>query len=142
MVERWPGAAPNAQTNTPVTLILAAGLEDGEKAYIALHTPHGALRAGKVVIATNAYTAGLLPVFTDAIVPYKGMASHMVPAQPVHPHLFHTYNIEYGPSKGVDYRNPRPNGSVVVGGGRWMFAEDPESWYGYFNDHTPFSPQV
>jgi len=97
------------------------------------------LKAKKVVFATNAYTAGILPQYTDTIVPYKGTAVHITPKSPVSPHLVNTYNIHYpipNVIETVDYLNPRPDGSIVVGGGKWSYANDRSRWYNVWDDST------
>lgn len=137
MVDRYP-ATLNVQTNTPVLGISQEGV-DGES---TLHTSRGSIKTRKLVLATNAYTAGLLAGFEHVIVPVKGMASHHVPKTPVHPHLNHTYNIHFAPTDlgptGVDYLNPRPDGGIVVGGGSWLFRSDVSSWRHNFDDSTRF----
>ncbi|KAK5133604.1 hypothetical protein LTR08_007552 [Meristemomyces frigidus] len=127
-------AVVNLQTNTPVTQIT-----QDEAGRSIIHTSRGTLRARKVVFATNGYTAGLCPQYAGKIVPVKATASHISPAHGtvVSPHLSHTYNISYplGPGH-VDYLNPRPDGGIVVGGGKWIFAHDRSLWYGNWDDST------
>lgn len=121
----------NLQTRTPVTNVRESGNHS------ILETSRGMLKASKVVFATNAYTAGLCDTYLDKIVPYKGTAVHISPATPVSPHLSHTYNINYAPKGlGVDYLNPRPDGGVVVGGGKWTYAADHASWDNVWDDST------
>jgi glycine/D-amino acid oxidase-like deaminating enzyme len=134
MLVRWPDRL-NVQMHTPV-LSLADNAEGN-----VLETTRGRVRADKVVLATNAWTAGLLPQFKEAIIPIRGMASHHSPAVPIHPHLANTYNIVYA-GKGADYLNPRPDGGIVVGGGAWMFSSDRSAWYNNFDDSYPFSEKV
>jgi glycine/D-amino acid oxidase-like deaminating enzyme len=138
MLERYPEQL-NVQTNTPVTYLSTT--DDGAN---ILTTPRGVLRAEKVVLATNAWTAGLLTHFRDAITPVKGMACNIKPSYPIHPHLNNTYNIHYAPAeeKGVDYLNPRPDGSLVVGGGSWYFRSQPLLWNGNFDDSVRFPGEV
>ncbi|KAI0201153.1 FAD dependent oxidoreductase [Astrocystis sublimbata] len=140
-LERNPGL--NLQTETPVVEVeyVAQG-SDGSPETI-IHTPRGSVRAKKVVFATNAYTAGLLPQYEGVITPYKGTASHLAPSPtkgPVFPHLSYTYNLEFGLNdrETVDYLNPRPDGGIVVGGGKWLFEKDREAWYGNIDDSTTF----
>jgi glycine/D-amino acid oxidase-like deaminating enzyme len=135
LIDRYPSSI-NVQTNTPVTRLTV----DTEGRSI-LETENGILRAEKVVLATNAYTAGLVPSFKETIVPYKGMNSHHVPekGKEVHPHLNQTYNIHFarderGVETGVDYLNPRPDGGIVVGGGKWFYEHDKSSWHNNFDD--------
>ncbi|KAK7968914.1 hypothetical protein PG988_007987 [Apiospora saccharicola] len=136
----------NLQTETPVLSIEA--LDDG-KAGTIIHTDRGSVRAKKVVFATNAYTAGLLPQYQGVINPYRGTASHLAPpkgADPVFPHLSHTYNIEYGlqypATTTVDYLNPRPDSGIVVGGGRWLYQEPQELWQNNIDDSKLVEPVI
>ena len=50
----------NLQTHTPVSAVSSTPDSEG---YAAVKTERGILRAKKVVYATNAYTAALLPDF-------------------------------------------------------------------------------
>jgi len=136
MVERYPAPTLNAQTNTPVTSVVVV---DGLN---VLTTPRGVLKAKKVVFATNAYTAGLLPQFKDVIVPVRGTASHITPSHPIHPHLSTTYNLNHGPEKSVDYLNPRPDSSIVVGGAGHLFRSNRALWFDNFDDSTHLPPVV
>lgn len=136
MVKRWPQRL-NVQMNTPITSLTISSSGTN-----FLATDRGTISATNTVLAINAYTAGLLPSFKSAIVPVRGMASHHTPAQPVHPHLNNTYNINFGPSRGTDYLNPRPNGSIVVGGGAWLFSSDSRSWHNNWDDAHLFPSHV
>ena len=136
LVSRY-GEKINIQTMTPVTStsVLADGIN-------AITTQRGVLKAKKLIFATNAYTAGLLPQYKDVIVPVRGMATHIVPKAPVHPHLSHTYNITFKSGQSADYLNPRPDGSIVVGGGGSAFKSDRSTWYDNFDDSTRFNSEV
>lgn len=127
----------NLQTLTSVTAVTSAN--DGSN---LIHTARGTIKSPKVVFASNAYTAGLLPQFHNAIIPIRGMACHISPEKPVHPHLSSTYNIDFGPEIGVDYLNPRPDGGIVVGGGKWKFSDDRSSWFDNYDDSHLFSEEV
>ncbi|KAF1844645.1 FAD dependent oxidoreductase [Cucurbitaria berberidis CBS 394.84] len=148
LVERYPDSV-NVQTNTAVQKVEPEeGGSSNDGGVNLLTTSRGVLRAKKVVFATNAYTAGLLPLFKEVIVPIKGMASHHhVPSgKQVHPHLNQTYNIHFAPDSqgatGVDYLNPRPDGGIVVGGGNWLYKTDRAVWYDNFDDSKRFSERV
>jgi glycine/D-amino acid oxidase-like deaminating enzyme len=134
VLERFGEEVVNVQMNTPVTSIAYL---DGSN---VLTTPRGGLRAGKVVLATNAYTTGLLSSFRETITPVRGMASHHTPERPVHPHLNNTYNIHFAP--GTDYLNPRPDGGIVVGGGGWLFRHDEKLWKDNWDDSTHMPERV
>ncbi|KAI1174690.1 FAD dependent oxidoreductase [Nemania sp. FL0916] len=140
-MERNP--ALNLQTETPVLGVeyIQEG-EDGSPETL-VHTARGTVRAKKVVFATNAYTVGLLPQYKGVITPVKGTAAHLAPDAlkgPVFPHLGHTYNLEFGINdrETVDYLNPRPDGGIVVGGGKWLFEKDRHLWHNVVDDSTTF----
>lgn len=133
MHQRWGGnGALNVQMGTAVTAL--SSIPSSSSTNHHLSTPRGTLTVPSLILATNAYTAGLLPTFKDRILPVRGMASHHVPTRRIHPHLTNTYNINTGPATGVDYLNQRPDGSIVVGGGSWLFAPDTPSWKGNWDD--------
>ncbi|KAK5170169.1 uncharacterized protein LTR77_004754 [Saxophila tyrrhenica] len=139
LVER---KAVNLQTNTPVTSVDSTSPRHPSASII--HTPRGTLKAKKLIFATNAYTAGICPSYHETITPVRGTASHLVPSNLISPHLSHTYNINYArPSptskSRVDYLNPRPDGSIVVGGGNWTYSNSLSKWYDNFDDSTQLS---
>lgn len=137
LVERFGTEELNVQMNTAVLSVSADNV---------LTTPRGQVNAGKVVFATNAWTAGLIPSFIDAITPIRGMASHHKPKEPVHPRLNNTYNIHFADAQNqptnTDYLNPRPDGGIVVGGGGSFFRNDRASWWNNADDSVRFSPEV
>jgi glycine/D-amino acid oxidase-like deaminating enzyme len=138
LLQRFDDDVVNVQMDTPVTHVSTDNV---------LTTPRGTIRAGKVVFATNAWTAGLLGEFAGTITPVRGMASHHLPPRKIEQHLDHTYNIFFaktpsGHSTGVDYLNPRPDGGIVVGGGAWHFRQDRASWWNNFDDSTHFRDNV
>jgi glycine/D-amino acid oxidase-like deaminating enzyme len=138
LVKRFDERVLNVQMDTLVSHISDENV---------LTTPRGCVKAGKIVFATNAWTAGLVQGFEGAITPMKGMASHHVAEKKVHPHLNNTYNIFFGKTvqgaaTGVDYLNPRPDGGIVVGGGGWHFKSDRKSWWDNFDDSVHFERHV
>lgn len=131
----------NVQTGTAVV-----GVEKEGEGWL-VRTERGTVRARKVVFATNAYTAGLLHEYRGVITPFKGTCAHLTTLdgrKPAQPRLSHTYNIEYGRQKleTVDYLNPRPDGSIVVGGGKWLYEEQRELWYNTVDDSTLIEPVI
>lgn len=112
-----------------------------------LVTSRGICTAKKVVFATNGYSAGILPQFHNVIVPVRGQAAHLVPNWGPH-HGFHpvtTYNLFYDGTS-VDYLNPRPDGTVVLGGGGRNFRKGSDdrnsSWWDTVDDSRLISPAV
>lgn len=120
----------NLQTNTPVYEVS----QDEKSQSQVVSTPRGSIKARKVVFATNGYTAGISPTYLNTIVPTVASASHLVPENPVSPHLSQTYNLHYGAATGTDYLNPRPDGGIVVGGAKWTYEADRSRWYNVCDD--------
>lgn len=126
----------NLQTNTAVTAIETHGDDGG----YTVNTSRGQVKTPTVIFATNGYTAGLLPQYRNIITPTKATASHItVPPGQHAPYLSNTYNLRYAPNR-VDYLNPRPDGSIVVGGGKWTYEKDRELWYDVHDDSTLIEP--
>lgn len=122
-------------TWTPVINVEYGDMADS----VLLHTARGAVKAKKVIFATNAYTGGVCKQYAGNITPVKGTACHITPNIPFSPHLSHTYNINYthqDPAQCVDYLNPRPDGGIVVGGAKWMFVRGRDQWYDNWDDST------
>ncbi|KIY52296.1 FAD dependent oxidoreductase [Fistulina hepatica ATCC 64428] len=108
----------NLQTNTPVRSVVPAA--EGTAGYV-LKTDRSDLRASKVVFATNAFTATLLPQFLGRIAPFRGQCSAVIPTKPFAGAnmLTHTYSHRYGINN-FDYMIQRPtDGIIIIGGGRW-----------------------
>ncbi|KAF9776843.1 hypothetical protein IL306_004906 [Fusarium sp. DS 682] len=118
----------NLQTNTPVTNIPAS--PDAEGSW-SVTTSRGIIRAKKVIMATNAYTAALLPEYKEKIIPYRAICSRIV--APNLPMLADSYAIRFSPTD-FDYLIPRPDGSIIVGGARSAYFRHTEDWYGSVDD--------
>ncbi|KAL3465255.1 FAD dependent oxidoreductase [Aspergillus heterothallicus] len=129
----------NLQTNTPVTAIETKKTSKSEEHY-SIKTPRGAIETPTVILATNGYTAGLLSQYHNVITPAKASASHIaVPPDHYAPYLSNTYNIRYASDR-VDYLNPRPDGGIVVGGGKETYRDRRELWYDVYDDSTLVEP--
>lgn len=121
----------NLQANTPVASISPTPDADGRW---TVQTPRGSIKAGKVVVATNGYTAQVLPQYEDRIVPIRGICSRITsPRGPNTPHLVNTYGIRFDSSNN-DYLIPRADGSIVVGGARQMFWHKRDTWFDNVRD--------
>ncbi|KAL4909342.1 hypothetical protein BDW74DRAFT_146409 [Aspergillus multicolor] len=145
LLERTLSKSPgniNLQTNTPVTAIQTHDSPKGDNKIYTVKTDRGSIKTPKVILATNGYTAGLLPQYRAIITPAKATASHIaVPegkASPA-PSLANTYNIRYAPNR-VDYLNPRPDGSIVVGGGQWTYRDNRALFWNTYDDSTLIEP--
>ncbi|KAK2690714.1 hypothetical protein QWA68_010471 [Fusarium oxysporum] len=118
----------NLQTNTPVTSVSASPEADGSW---SVTTSRGVIKARKIIMATNAYTAALLPEYHEKIIPYRAICSRIIAPNP--PLLSDSYAIRFSPTD-FDYLIPRPDGSIIVGGARSAYFTHTEDWYGSVND--------
>ena len=128
----------NLQTNTPVTHI---SLDTDDKDYYTVTTPRGSIRAYKIVYASNAYTAGIVPQYTDVIVPCRAICSRIKApegSKPL-PHLSNTFCIHQGPGF-YDYLTPSLDGSIILGGARSAYVWNRKSWQGVSDDNTLIEP--
>jgi glycine/D-amino acid oxidase-like deaminating enzyme len=127
----------NLQTHTPVSSVSTTPNSEG---WWIVTTSRGAIKAKKVVFASNAYTAGIAPQFSNKIVPVRGICSRITtPSNKPAPHLSTTMSIRYGVGQ-YDYLIPRTDGSIVVGGAKQRFWEDPTHWYGVTDDSKLIEP--
>ncbi|KAK6858319.1 hypothetical protein PG995_006018 [Apiospora arundinis] len=95
----------NLQTNTPATSLEKIDGSDGDSWRV--NTPRGTITAQKVILATNGYTAHLLPQFQGIIVPLRGHVTAQRPGQNMPTNgLPGTYSFVHGDA--YDYMIPRP----------------------------------
>ncbi|KAI1910437.1 hypothetical protein LOZ12_004657 [Ophidiomyces ophidiicola] len=105
----------NLQTNTLVTRL--SRQDDG---WVA-ETSRGTIRAPKIIMATNGYTAAIYPKLQGVIMPLRGqMTAHRPGTNMPKDGLKTTYSFVY--KGGFDFMIPRPQGSkhagdIVIGGG-------------------------
>ncbi|KAL5337060.1 FAD dependent oxidoreductase-domain-containing protein [Aspergillus crustosus] len=102
-------------THTPVTSVTRQPSGD-----LLITTSRGTTMARKVVYANNAYISGLLPQYSQAIVPCKGLCTH----------------ISVPEDETLSYLVPRPDGGIVVGGANSMYRPYLEQWYNNIDDST------
>ncbi|KAH7025170.1 FAD dependent oxidoreductase [Microdochium trichocladiopsis] len=147
----------NLQTHTPVAAVSGEPLSDGR--WLVTTADRGAIKAKKVLFATNGYTAGLAPQFKDRIVPVRGICGRIIvpsgspssqePAQDgtvtqntkQAPFLPMTYGLRYGPGL-YDYLIPRNDGSIIVGGTKQTWWHEKEHWYNVVDDSTLIEPAL
>ncbi|KAJ7057680.1 FAD dependent oxidoreductase-domain-containing protein [Mycena amicta] len=98
----------NVQTQTPVRRVVPEGGK------WKVETDRGTVESVKVVFATNAFTATLLPEFAGHIWPFKGQCSAVIPPKSYSGEnaLKSTYGLNYG-----DYLIQRPKDGVIIFGG-------------------------
>lgn len=131
LLERCIDMGVNLQTHTPVTMIS----READTGLSILRTPRGVTRAKKVIFASNAYVANLLPQFWDVIVPVKGTACHITSHSDGMPVLTNTYNMHPTPGN-REYMIPQPDGAVVLGGGQRLYRDKKSLWFNTVDDST------
>ena len=133
----------NLQTESPVLNVESRGSEGSEGWTVS--TSRGPITADKVVLATNGYSARLVPSLQGIIVPLRG---HMTAQRPgsrlPKPSLPNTYSFIY--SDGYEYMVPRPStspfpGDIMIGGGSTKAAYSGISEFGTTDD-TVTDPAV
>ncbi|KAF6843724.1 FAD dependent oxidoreductase superfamily protein [Colletotrichum musicola] len=137
LLERAVAKGVQLHTNTPVTHVS----ETQEDGFWTVTTPRGAIKAKKILFASNAYTSAILPQYKDRIIPARGICSRVaVPEGTRAPHLPSTYSIRHGPGL-YDYQITRPDGSIIVGGGRSeFFPKHLDEWYNVWDDSKLIAP--
>jgi len=131
------GKGLNLQTNTYVTSVSQHRSKDG---FFEIETPRGSMRARKILFATNGYTGAISPEYANVIVPWKGICSRtVVSSDGLAPNLSNTYNL-HNPSGNPEYMNSRPDGSIIVGGGKDTFERDYDLYWNNHDDSTLIEP--
>lgn len=123
------------------TQTAAEGLRrDEETGLWTVRTGRGEVKARNVVLATNGYTAHLLPEMQGLIVPLRGQISAQRPGRKLaEMPLRTTYSFIY--EKGYEYMISRPpgttdDGTIVIGGGLGTLPQDGASEFGETDDGT------
>ncbi|KAK4151523.1 FAD dependent oxidoreductase [Chaetomidium leptoderma] len=131
------GKGLNLQTGTPVGGLNKEKEEEG--GLWAVETPRGTVRAKRVVLATNGYTAAVWPPFQGVVVPLRGQVTAQRPGKgmPLGGCLPTTYSFIY--EKGYEYMVPRAEGSrfagdIVMGGGLVRAPDDGLMEFGTTDD--------
>ncbi|KAK7968613.1 hypothetical protein PG988_007686 [Apiospora saccharicola] len=143
MLETCVAHGVNLQTMTPVTSAQPCNEGQGWKITTA---SRGSMTATVVVHATNGYSSGLLPELRDRIVPVRGICARLKPkcsdsegGTPPLPKISDSYMMRFNDFE-YDYLIPRPDGSIVVGGGRRDYFENLDSWFNVHDDSTLIEP--
>ncbi|KAK8038305.1 Gamma-glutamylputrescine oxidoreductase [Apiospora phragmitis] len=127
----------NLQTHTPVTHVSESPLPDGRW---LVTTDRGSIKAKKVLLATNGYTAKIAPQFKDRIVPVRGICSRIVPDKARRtPFLPYTYSIRHGPAM-YDYLIPEPTGASLSEVPASSSGRDTSHWYNVADDSKLIEP--
>ncbi|KAK7060512.1 hypothetical protein VNI00_001277 [Paramarasmius palmivorus] len=112
----------NLQTSTPVLSVTRATSEDKW----IVETTRGAIATHKVVYATNAWTAHLLPEYLGKIVPKRVQIGAVVPTRNYSgSRMLLSSSAWIDSLEKVDYIAQRPkDGIIIVGGRRWLIPEE------------------
>lgn len=130
LLEQAVASGVNLQTFTPATKVEATGSDCTNQIWLVM-TPRGSITARTVIYATNGYTAALVPEVREKIVPVRGMVARL--AGPVMPRMKDSYMMRFSDYE-YDYMIPRPDGSIVLGGGRRDYFENLDEWFNVSDD--------
>ncbi|KAK7923795.1 FAD dependent oxidoreductase, partial [Apiospora marii] len=138
MLETCVSQGVNLQTMTPVTSVKPR--DDGQ-GWKVTTSSRGSMTASTVVHATNGYSSGLLPELRDRIVPVRGICARLQDSKagPPPPPISDSYMMRFNDFE-YDYLVPRPDGGIVVGGGRRDYFENLDSWFNVSDDSTLIEP--
>ena len=121
----------NLQTHTPATRLTEDPNNEG---HWIVETPRGTIHARQIIVATNAYTASILPEYKEKIIPYRTACCRIVtPDKTKQPYLPNSYVLRFNPWE-FDYLIPRPDGSIIVGGAKRAYLRELDEWYGNVDD--------
>jgi glycine/D-amino acid oxidase-like deaminating enzyme len=130
MLEKAVSLGVNLQTCTPVTSVSGADTASQDHRWL-VNTPRGSIKAQIVVYATYAYVSALVPELKDKIVPVRGMVARLVGKSV--PELTDSYLLRFSDYE-YDYMIPRPDGSIVLGGGRRDYYNNLKDWFDVSDD--------
>jgi len=119
------------QTHTPATSIKRQS--DG---MWNVSTPRGVISTKKLVVANNAFASTLLPEYTEKIIPIKSICCQIsTPKDRPTPKVAGSFGLRL-PGKSHDYLIQRPDGTIIVGGGRDTHVHEPKEWFNNIDDTT------
>jgi glycine/D-amino acid oxidase-like deaminating enzyme len=130
LLEKAVSSGVNLQTSTQVTKVQAVEAENKDFPW-RVDTPRGSVKAKSVIYATNGYTSALVPDMKDKIVPVRGIVARL--AGPKVPKMKDSYMMRFSDYE-YDYMIPRPDGSIVLGGGRRDYYSNLEEWFDVSDD--------
>ncbi|KAK0257930.1 hypothetical protein LTS09_007123 [Friedmanniomyces endolithicus] len=137
------GTGLNLQTTTPAESI--ASTDKSGKTIWTVQTPRGCIKTPNLVLATNGYTAHLVPQMQGLIVPLHGQVVAQRPGLSMpQTGLPDTYSFIH--ETGYEYMITRPpltpdEGTIVIGGGLWQLPNSGASRYGETDD-TVLEPTI
>ncbi|KAI4941564.1 hypothetical protein J4E91_010740 [Alternaria rosae] len=130
LLEKAVSMGVNLQTHTSVTSVSAA--DGGTKDHHwVVNTPRGSVKTNTLVYATNGYTSALVPEMKEKVVPVRGIVARLAGENA--PRMTDSYMMRFSDYE-YDYMIPRPDGSIIVGGGRRDYYKDLDEWFDVSDD--------
>lgn len=134
----------NLQTNTPALSISESGDSGVESKSWTVETHRGHVETSQVIVATNGYTAHLLPQMQGVIVPLRGQVTAQKPGTGL-PQKGMDETVSFIYETGYEYMITRPPftmdaGTIVIGGGLGTL-ENEDVEFGNTNDRE-LNPQL
>lgn len=129
LLEKAVSMGVNLQTNTPVSSVSAA--DESTKDRWVVNTSRGSVETSTLVYATNGYTSALVPEMKEKVVPVRGIVARLAGENA--PKMTDSYMMRFSDYE-YDYMIPRPDGSIVVGGGRRDYYKDLDEWFDVSDD--------
>ncbi|KAF1938598.1 FAD dependent oxidoreductase [Clathrospora elynae] len=130
LLEKAVSQGVNLQTYTPVTSVSAADADSEDHLWV-VNTPRGSVKTNTLVYATNGYTSALVPEMKSKIVPVRGIVARLVGVNA--PKITDSYMMRFSDYE-YDYMISRPDGSIIVGGGRRDYYQDLNEWFDVSDD--------
>jgi glycine/D-amino acid oxidase-like deaminating enzyme len=131
------------KAHTPVLSVASVKTSVGGQGH-RITTSEGEITARKLVFATNAYTSVLLPEYSAAIVPCKGLVCHISGSDgcPLPRLSVGSFTIlEQGEKwPGYTYIIQQADNTLVVGGAHHTYKEELGSWYMNADDGQLIEP--
>ncbi|KAK1020743.1 hypothetical protein LTR33_018760, partial [Friedmanniomyces endolithicus] len=126
----------NLQTTTPAESITST--DKSSRTIWSVQTPRGCIETPSLTLATNGYTAHLVPQMQGLIVPLHGQVVAQRPGLGMpQTGLPNTYSFIH--ETGYEYMITRPpltpdEGTIIIGGGLWQLPNSGASRYGETDD--------
>ena len=130
LLEKAVSTGVNLQTHTSVTSVSATD-GDTKGHHWVVNTPRGSVETSTVIYATNGYTSALVPEMKDKVVPVRGIVARLAGENA--PRMTDSYMMRFSDYE-YDYMIPRPDGSIIVGGGRRDYYKDLDEWFDVSDD--------
>lgn len=89
---------------------------------ITVETSRGEISAGRVVLATNAWSPLIVGLLKDRIAPVRGQALVTAPVPPA-------FSGALSANHGYEYWSQRRDGRIILGGARWAVPDGDQGHY-------------